>query len=49
MCWGFIWGLIIGTCIGFLVMGVISAGRDDRDYIELNHYEENENNKEVEE
>ena len=47
MSWGFFWGVIIGTCLGFLIAGLISAARDNKDYIELNIVEEKEN--EVEE
>lgn len=49
MSWEFICGLIIGVCLGFLVAGIISAGHDGPEYIELNHYEENEKKNEVEE
>lgn len=49
MSWGFFWGLVIGTCLGFLVSGLLSVDRDNKEYIELNHYEENEKKNEVEE
>lgn len=44
----FIFGLVIGGCLGFLIAGLIACTRDNRKYIELNHYEENAKNNEVE-
>ena len=36
MSWGFVWGLVIGACLGFLIAGIAAAGRDDEsEYIEL--------------
>lgn len=45
MSWDFIWGLLIGGCVGFLV-AALTAASDDRDYaVETSERE----NKEVEE
>ena len=52
MSWDFLWGLLIGGCVGLLVAGLIMAGRDDREYIELRNFEKNDcerTNNEVEE
>lgn len=32
MSWDFIWGLLIGGCVGFLV-AALTAASDDRDYV----------------
>ena len=42
MYWGFFWGLLVGGSIGVVIMAFINAARDNKDYIELNHYKENE-------
>lgn len=49
MSWGFILGVFIGGCLGVVAMGIINATREDKRYIELNHYYENGQNDEVEE
>lgn len=41
-----IWGLIIGACLGFLFAGLVSAGRDNKDYIEMNLYDKSKNDEE---
>ena len=48
MSWGFFWGVIIGTCLGFLIAGLVSAAHDNKDYIVLNIVEEKEKEKENE-
>lgn len=48
MCWGFFWGLLVGGCLGIVAMCFLNAARDDKEYIELNHYEENSVKKENE-
>lgn len=42
MCWGFFWGFIIGAVAGVVVMGLVTDACENKKYIELNHYEENE-------
>ena len=52
MSWDFVWGVLIGSSLGLLFAGLMVAGRDNQDYIELNERDEKTNedkNKEVEE
>lgn len=47
MNWDFMWGILIGSSLGFLFAGLIMAGRDDRENSKLGDCDENK--KEVEE
>ena len=38
----FFLGLIVGAPLAFLVYGLVSAGRDYNEYVELSNYEEME-------